>query len=84
MLSIVRTFRIVFAVNAYRYLRASTVDQVYGIEAQRAEIQSAYPEAVFYEEPASGKAGSNRPQFEAVGVGASVDRFHILPDATRT
>ena len=75
MLSIVRTFRIVFAVHAYRYLRASTVDRVYGIEAQRAEIQSACPEAVFYEEPASGKAGSNRPQFEAVGVGVSLIAF---------
>jgi DNA invertase Pin-like site-specific DNA recombinase len=50
----------------YGYLRTSTIDQVYGIEAQRREILTAYPEAVFFEEHASGKAGSTRPQFEEV------------------
>ena len=33
------------------------------------------PEAVFYEERASGKAGSNRPRFEAVVVGVSLIAF---------
>jgi DNA invertase Pin-like site-specific DNA recombinase len=50
----------------YGYLRTSTDDQVYGIEAQRDEILAAYPEAVFCEEHASGKAGSNRPEFDAL------------------
>ena len=52
--------------TTYGYLRTSTADQIYGIEAQRTEILASYRDAVFFEEHASGKAGSNRPQFEAV------------------
>lgn len=54
------------SIAIYGYLRTSTVGQVYGIEAQRVEIRGTYPDAMFYEEHASGKAGSRRPQFEAV------------------
>lgn len=50
----------------YGYLRTSTAGQVYGIEAQRQEILAVHPDAVFFKEHASGKAGGNRPEFEKV------------------
>ena len=52
--------------NVYGYLRTSLVAQVYGIEAQRREILAIYPDAVFVKEHASGRAGSNRPKFDAL------------------
>ena len=52
--------------KVYGYLRTSTVGQIYGIEAQRQEILASYPQAEFFEEHASGKAGSNRPEFDKV------------------
>lgn len=50
--------------TTYAYLRTSTADQVYGLEAQRREVLAAFPDAVIFEEHASGKAGTKRPQFE--------------------
>ena len=52
-------------VSIYGYIRTSTVDQEHGIEAQRSAIMAVHPDAEIFEEHASGKAGSGRPQLEA-------------------
>lgn len=47
----------------YAYLRTSTADQVYGIDAQREAISRLYTPDEWYEEHASGKDIKGRPVF---------------------
>jgi DNA invertase Pin-like site-specific DNA recombinase len=71
-------------VTTHAYLRTSTEDQTYGIEAQRSAIAVRFPSVVEHVEHASGKSVSGRPVFSAlidevkrgdVLVVAKLDRF---------
>jgi DNA invertase Pin-like site-specific DNA recombinase len=68
----------------HAYLRTSTDDQQYGIEAQRTAIAARFPTVVEHVEHASGKNLKGRPVFsalvESLGAGdtlvvAKLDRF---------
>lgn len=71
-------------VTVHAYLRTSTDDQVYGIDAQRAAIATRFTDTVEHVEHASGKNLKGRPVFttlvETLGEGdtlvvAKLDRF---------
>lgn len=70
--------------TTHSYLRTSTDDQQYGIEAQRTAIAVRFPDSVEHIEHASGKNLSGRPVFTALVdslqdgdtlVVAKLDRF---------
>lgn len=70
--------------TVHAYLRTSTDDQTYGIDAQRSAIAQRFPEFVEHVEHASGKSVSGRPVFSAliksltegdVMVVSKLDRF---------
>lgn len=52
--------------TVHAYLRTSTDDQTYGIDAQRAAIVQRFPEFTEHVEHASGKNVSGRPVFSAL------------------
>lgn len=55
----------------YAYLRTSTDDQVWGIEAQRLAISARFPECTEHIEHASGKDLAGRPVFTTLVQGLS-------------
>lgn len=52
--------------TVHAYLRTSTDDQTYGIDAQRVAIAARFPVTVEHVEHASGKSASGRPVFIAM------------------